>query len=441
MTLPLSPSMSPSPLSLPQPPIPSDGTCPQQPYKYITHDQLEIEWLGSASTLQRYLTESQEIHQRQDDSSDNGKARYQPGTLVWVLQSKGRQNSKFNDKSTCNSLMLHKKRRDKKNKRAMEKCLEKGGYECHAREASTIDNKTEIIKNITSIDNMASESLEATSNSSYVYHSKSEMFLRARVVSDDDPLENDLSFEKRMQRRVLVRYSKGATYRVRAYNLLPVVEQSLQNMNSSSTELPSNPNEVDGFALPPMVIVTPETHIYRRIAKTHTTPDDSFMEIGCDYGITVDKIRKAMEEAGDVPLLWPKVCMDGEADSRGAPLQNLTELHLPEQQEDKKVLCLGVDRSKESIDIANERFPQCKFALCNVLKAEEMASLNEICQQTLKGGAPSVIAIDVNGNREIEGVLQCLQMVMNEKWARQPRLIVVKSRFLYWDLKKLADLL
>eukprot|EP00804_Cyclotella_cryptica_P002608 CCRYP_010423-RA/>CCRYP_010423-RA protein AED:0.65 eAED:0.65 QI:0/0/0/0.33/0/0/3/0/61 len=41
---------------------------------------------------------------------------------------------------------------------------------------------------------------------------------------------------------------------------------------------------------------------------------------------------------------------------------------------------------------------------------------------------------DVIGNREIEGVLQCLQMVMNEKWVRQPRLIAVKSRFLYWDL-------
>ena len=69
-----------------------------------------------------------------------------------------------------------------------------------------------------------------------------------------------------------------------------------------------------------------------------------------------------------------------------------------------------------------------------------MAYLNSFCEQSLKGGAPSVIAIDVNGNREIEGVLQCLQMVMNEKWARQPRLIVVKSRFLYWDLKKLGNL-
>jgi hypothetical protein len=90
-----------------------------------------------------------------------------------------------------------------------------------------------------------------------------------------------------------------------------------------------------------MVIVTPETHIYRRIAKTHTTPDDSFMEIGCDYGITVDKIRRAMEDAGDVPVVWPL-----GAECLTAPLASL---------EDAGVSCLGIDRSHESIAIANER--------------------------------------------------------------------------------------
>jgi hypothetical protein len=75
--------------------------------------------------------------------------------------------------------------------------------------------------------------------------------------------------------------------------------------------------------------------------------------------------------------------------------------------------------------------------LCNVLKPDELASLNKLCQQSLKGGAPSVIAIDINGNRDVDGVLECLQAVMNEKWIRHPRLIVVKSRFLYWDLRKM----
>lgn len=108
--------------------------------------------------------------------------------------------------------------------------------------------------------------------------------------------------------------------------LLIVVEKSLQDVNRS-----------DGFTLPPLVIVTPETHIYRRIARAHTTPDDSFMEIGCDYGITVDKIRKAMEDAGDVPRVWP--IEDGINDT----------------PKEAKCSCLGIDRSQESIGIANER--------------------------------------------------------------------------------------
>ena len=102
-------------------------------------------------------------------------------------------------------------------------------------------------------------------------------------------MSDETSEQERSKRRVFVRYSKGATYRVRAYNLLSVLEPSVHK-----------------DALPPLVVVTPETHIYRRIAKVHTTPEDSFMEIGCDYGITVDKIQTSIEEAGDVPKEWPR---------------------------------------------------------------------------------------------------------------------------------------
>ena len=86
-----------------------------------------------------------------------------------------------------------------------------------------------------------------------------------------------------------------------------------------------------------------------------------------------------------------------------------------------------------------KRYPKCKFALGNVLIPHEMFSIRTLCEQTLVGGAPSIISIDVNGNREIDGVLQCLQSVMNETWVRQPRLIIVKSRFLYWDLRDVED--
>jgi len=68
-----------------------------------------------------------------------------------------------------------------------------------------------------------------------------------------------------------------------------------------------------------------------------------------------------------------------------------------------------------------------------------MATLNKYCKQTLKHGAPSVIAIDVNGNRDVHSVLQCLQIIMNEEWLKNLRLIVVKSRFLYWDLRQMRE--
>jgi hypothetical protein len=73
------------------------------------------------------------------------------------------------------------------------------------------------------------------------------------------------------------------------------------------------------------------------------------MEIGCDYGITVDKIRKSMEEAGDVPLVWKND--DSEEGGNGEDKVQNTELNEVEE----RVPCLGVDRSVESIDIANER--------------------------------------------------------------------------------------
>lgn len=70
--------------------------------------------------------------------------------------------------------------------------------------------------------NTASQNqVEEPTTQSYGYHSKSEMFQRARVVCDDDPLEDGVSFEQRMKRRVKVRYSRGSTYHVRAFNLVP----------------------------------------------------------------------------------------------------------------------------------------------------------------------------------------------------------------------------
>ncbi len=378
--------------TLPQPP----QAINEQPYTYVTYDGLETDWHGDVHRLRTSLMDtpssSSECHDEEVNCNHGG--RYSPGTLVWVLLSKKKPKDAQNCNSGFHDTALHKKRRNKKNKgssagdgdsKEVDQASKQNGYE--ERNDYGHDNSQAALYN----------------------RSKKEFFLRARVISDDEVVNDESSEQERSKRRVLVRYSKGATYKVRAYNLLSVLEPSVHK-----------------DALPPLVVVTPETHIYRRIAKVHTTPEDSFMEIGCDYGITVDKIQTSIEEAGDVPKEWP--CETNNAAT------------IDEKKEDDgtcaRVSCVGVDRSIESIDIANERYPKCKFLLANVMSKDEMATLRNTCESTLQGEAPSIICVDINGNREIEGVLRCVQMLMNEKWKRQPRMIIVKSRFLYWDLKE-----
>jgi hypothetical protein len=90
-------------------------------------------------------------------------------------------------------------------------------------------------------------------------------------------------------------------------------------------------------------------------------------------------------------------------------------------------------------DIIEPRFPKCKFILGDILLPNDMASIRAVCEKSMVGSAPSIICIDVNGNREIDGVIECLNTVMKEPWRRQPRMIIVKSRFLYWEVKKLKN--
>lgn len=366
--------------TLPQPP---PGANDQKNYTYATYDSFEVDWLGDPCLLQSHVI-GKKVVKDLDLPKSNG--RYAAGTLVWVLLSKRKpKDNQASSASGFDAMALHKKRRNKKNKGSTAKEHEE---ETSAKSESTEQNSQEALYN----------------------RSKKEFFLRARVISDDEEVNDESSQKQRSERRVLVRYSKGATYRVRAYNLIPVLEPSVHDT-----------------ALPPLVVLTPETHIYRRMAKIHCTPEDSFMEIGCDYGITVDKIQTSMEEAGDVPKEWPCDEVNNDVDEK-------------KEENDAnyctRVSCIGVDKSIESITIANERYPKCKFMLANVLVSEEVSTIRTMCETNLRGEAPSIICIDVNGNREIDGVLQCLQMIMNERWKRQPRMIIVKSRFLYWELKE-----
>ncbi|KAL3903580.1 MAG: hypothetical protein SGARI_005312, partial [Bacillariaceae sp.] len=174
------------------------------------------------------------------------------------------------------------------------------------------------------------------------------LFRPARVLKMHEKDDDD------DQQRILVQYPKGSTYRVKRTNLMASLEHASH-----------------------LVLVASETNDYRRLATVHTTQNDHFVEIGCDFGILVDSVVAKS--------------------------------------------ALGIDKSKESIDIAKQRYPLQKFLLGDVF--EDDMDL----PPSLQAGETLVVAIDINGNRDLPAVLQCIQLVM----AWKPRLIVVKSRALH----------
>ncbi|MGK3759072.1 MAG: hypothetical protein ACI8RD_011389 [Bacillariaceae sp.] len=190
--------------------------------------------------------------------------------------------------------------------------------------------------------------------------------------------------------RIMIKYPKsGSTYKIRKEYLLPIIQDDNQ------------------------IIVSPETDIYRKLCWIHTNQtNDNFIEIGCDFGFT----------SGNV------ICKNK----------------------------LGIDKSKTSIDIAQKNYPTDQFLEIDVLEITLKEMEDILIQYQLQqqqdndnnddddddtSSSPNnnehgrlVVAIDINGNRELNAVIQCLDRVL-KCW--KPKLVIVKSRSLY---SKLIDM-
>ena len=403
----------PPPLPLPQPtlPIRSDGddddskVPPHRHYQYVPFDIFETDWLGdprrlpllplvpttslSSQTQTAALVADVASRSNNADGTNQNQlpiARYSPGTLVWVMLSKGKPKCPNNTIAATNvassgcadALAIHKKRRDKKNKRRITSSTnsnttmmnESISHQSSEEESTTIVSGQLQQEQREEEDSSINESTSSTQTLTVNHHSRKEFFLRARVVADDEEIISQKTSSSsssssaassvvgsQWNRRILVRYSRGATYRVHAYNLIPVLEPSVHHkVVSSFSEVPAKTTSTttkSPYIYPPLVVLVPETNIYRRVAKVHTTSEDTFMEIGCDYGITVDKIRHSIEEAGNVPRVWAK---DGEIIGEDNKYCTAgTTLHEEMDKIQHRISCLGVDKSVESIKIANER--------------------------------------------------------------------------------------
>jgi hypothetical protein len=158
-----------------------------------------------------------------------------------------------------------------------------------------------------------------------------------------------------------------------------------------------------------MVLVCEETDCYRRLCMLHTTRTDTFLEIGCDYGYCIDAVLKS--------------CAIEEPEPR-------RERDTPHSGDLRKVedRIVGVDISNESIGKARESHEGMVFEVVDALSEEGLVDLKELCKKTL-GGSPSVVAIDINGVREVEAVQKCVSNAM--AFSPPPRLIIVKSRNLF----------
>jgi hypothetical protein len=190
-----------------------------------------------------------------------------------------------------------------------------------------------------------------------------ELFLRARVLEH---------VQHQGQPRVRVQYPAGSTYCVPHNHLQPVLEEHRH-----------------------IVLVLPETYMYRRCCVVHTLADEIFLEIGCAAGITVKRVW----ETGQQQQL-----------SGSASLTNRV---------------VGIDKSEFSIREAKQRYPDLSqsFFEWDVLEDPLPAAMARSISRP-----PDVVAMDINGNRELPAVLECLQAIW-KLW--RPRLVIVKSRALY----------
>ena len=132
-----------------------------------------------------------------------------------------------------------------------------------------------------------------------------------------------------------------------------------------------------GVGLNPFVcVVTARTDLYRRLARTQVLLSDRrCVEIGCDWGVTTSYLRQHAN-----------------------------------------VTAIGVDKNKQRIAAATEKFPECSFFDCDILMEPD-----EFVERVAEA---DVVFIDINGNRAEEAVKEAIQLVQHRL---SPRLIVAKS--------------
>jgi hypothetical protein len=285
--------------------------------------------------------------------------------------------------------------------------------------------------------------------------------------------------------RLLVRYPKGSTYMVKRNHLWPVLEPSTTIDSTSSIH-----GENDASSL--TVLVFAETNFYRRACMVHTLPDgaDIFWEIGCDAGSTIHKVAstlnscnrnnnhdnnndsasslsspgssaagrvlgidKSQESIDEARRLYPHLpfCLwdvlaeeeeEEEKDHTDDKTRNSSNSCSHTDDDDKTAkktapfgslsrLELAFQDALAAMSTANPTGTKASSSSTPSSLNEENTMLQPQTPTTTVLPCPTIVAIDINGNRELPAVLACVQKV-SRLW--KPRLILVKSRALHAQL-------
>lgn len=319
--------------ALPQPPPPAD------PYEYVRLEDVPRRFFGG---------------------DRNGGV--QSEQLAWVCKSKGRRKRRSPDRASALPAQPQQQQPTA------------SPSHHHPQQEQSEDGKAGATAEHSSASTLSAAEIRSTQHSS----SRLELFLRARVVvADADSIQPGVPAaaptvgdpKVLSEDRVLVRYPKGSTYRVRRDHLLPVLERQAR-----------------------IVIAVDETPPYRRCCAVHTLPAESFLEIGCDLGHNLQRVH---ETGGE-----------GRSASR---------------------LLVGVDKCPLSVRRAKEAYPHLTFVRWDPLEQPARDLCDSLGVEEFR---PDVIAVDINGSRELPAVLACLTSIWDaHKW--EPRLVVVKSRTLH----------
>jgi hypothetical protein len=245
-----------------------------------------------------------------------------------------------------------------------------------------------------------------------------------------------------------------------------------------------------------VVVVYPETHLYRRACRIHTDPiTDHFIEIGCAQGQTcyrihnhthhsdhleedhirnnhshhdhpqrrivlgIDKsmscIKDAHEQYGHVttttnPLQF--VTYDVfQPSTAAATLQNSDVINTNEDNDGvTEIIQSLIDGYHQSITTTNDSPPTTKATIwdtdaVNNITRDMDHGVTSTTSTSTTAAMGLVIAIDINGNRDLIPIVQCLRIIMKARFSSllphgplppHPRLIIVKSRSLYLYLQQ-----